>query len=139
MRQQKTTDTRGASKQPEGDFLIYGRLERCRILCRHAAGTVDVERLSDSRCFRVSGLTIAAGSRDALNSNAESQSSLRQSSSRHASAQMMNSASWVIREKETGLVILETFDAAKVRALNTIKYEAVPILEYLRSLNQPRH
>lgn len=45
-------------------------------------------------------------------------------------------ASWVIREKATGKVIMETFDRAKVDALNTEKYEAVPILEHLVGLNQ---
>jgi hypothetical protein len=37
-------------------FEIYGHKVLCRILARHAAGTYDVERLSDGRCFRVSGL-----------------------------------------------------------------------------------
>jgi len=36
--------------------MIYGRLERCRLLKTHTFGTIDVERLSDGRCFRVSGL-----------------------------------------------------------------------------------
>jgi hypothetical protein len=45
------------------------------------------------------------------------------------------SASWVIREISTGNVIMETFDSAKVRALNSSKYEAVPILDYLVSIN----
>lgn len=40
----------------EGYFEIYGHRERCRILRRHPFGTYDVERLSDGRCFRVSGL-----------------------------------------------------------------------------------
>lgn len=44
-------------------------------------------------------------------------------------------ASWVIREKETGAVIMETFDQKKVDALNTAKYEAVPILDYLVGIN----
>ena len=43
--------------------------------------------------------------------------------------------SWVIREKATGKVILETFVQSNVDALNTAKYEAVPILKYLASLN----
>lgn len=47
----------------------------------------------------------------------------------------MPTTSWVIREKSTSQVILETFDRAKVDALNTARYEAVPILEYLSSLN----
>lgn len=47
------------------------------------------------------------------------------------------SASWVIREKATGKVIMETFDQKKVDALNTAKYEAVPIQQYLASLNKP--
>jgi hypothetical protein len=44
--------------------------------------------------------------------------------------------SWVIREKSTGRVICETFSAKAVAALNTAKYEAVPILKYLERLNQ---
>lgn len=47
----------------------------------------------------------------------------------------MKTASWIIREKATGRVLFETFDKKKVDALNTAKYEAVPILEYLASLN----
>jgi hypothetical protein len=47
-----------------------------------------------------------------------------------------NPASWVIREKKTGKVVMETFDRKKVDALNTKKYEAVSIAEHLGSLNQ---
>lgn len=39
-----------------GFFSIYGHVVECLILKRHAFGTVDVQRLSDGRCFRVSGL-----------------------------------------------------------------------------------
>lgn len=45
--------------------------------------------------------------------------------------------SWVIREKETGRAVLETHDERKVRALNTAKYEAVPITQHLQELNAP--
>lgn len=44
--------------------------------------------------------------------------------------------SWVIREKATGGVLFETYSAKLVAALNTAKYEAVPILEYLVGVNQ---
>ena len=44
-------------------------------------------------------------------------------------------ASWVIRNKETGEVIMETFDEKVVDALNTAKYEAAPIGDYLGALN----
>ena len=44
-------------------------------------------------------------------------------------------ASWVIRVKETGQVICETFSASTIAAINTAKYEAVPILQYLGELN----
>jgi hypothetical protein len=37
---------------------LFGRPERVRILVIRRAGTVDVERLSDGRCFRVSGLAV---------------------------------------------------------------------------------
>lgn len=50
----------------------------------------------------------------------------------------MKTASWVISEKVTGKVIFETFDKKKVDALNTDKYVAIPILEYLASLNRSR-
>lgn len=45
-------------------------------------------------------------------------------------------ASWVILNKETGEVVMETTSHRKVMALNTDKYRAVPVLEYLASLNQ---
>jgi hypothetical protein len=48
----------------------------------------------------------------------------------------MQTASWVLRNKATKEVICETFDKRKVEALNREKYEAVPILEYLQSLNR---
>lgn len=50
--------------------------------------------------------------------------------------QKMTTASWVIREKATGSVIAETFSAKLVAALNTGKFEAVPIRFYLASLNK---
>ena len=37
-------------------MYLFGRPERVRILAVRRAGTVDVERLSDGKCFRVSGL-----------------------------------------------------------------------------------
>lgn len=46
-------------------------------------------------------------------------------------------ASWVIRNRKTGEVIKETFEPEEVRKLNTSKYEAVPIGDYLESLNAP--
>lgn len=51
---------------------------------------------------------------------------------------LSRTASWVIRDKATGDVIMETFDQKKVDALNTSKYEAVPIAEHLASLNKPQ-
>lgn len=44
-------------------------------------------------------------------------------------------ASWVIKEKETGKVVAETFQRHVAQAVNTEKYEAVPILKHLASLN----
>lgn len=45
-------------------------------------------------------------------------------------------ASWVIRNRVTKEVVCETFNRLAVDALNTAKYEAVPIQEYLGSLNK---
>jgi GGDEF domain-containing protein len=47
-----------------------------------------------------------------------------------------NPASWVIKERATGMAVMETFDRKKVDALNTGKYEAVPIIDYLAELNK---
>jgi len=55
----KTTAAPAEPQQEEGMFTIYGREEHCIILARHAHGTVDVERKSDGRTFRVSGLAKA--------------------------------------------------------------------------------
>ncbi len=49
-------------------------------------------------------------------------------------------AGWVLRNKATGEAVYETNDPKKVATLNTEKYEAVPIGEYLASLNKrPPH
>jgi hypothetical protein len=45
-------------------------------------------------------------------------------------------ASWVIVEKATKKAICETFSYQTVEAINKLKYEAVPILEYLQSFNR---
>ena len=47
----------------------------------------------------------------------------------------MKTASWVIINKATGFAIFETFNENTVKAINTRLYKAVPILEYLQSLN----
>lgn len=47
----------------------------------------------------------------------------------------MKTASWVIREKVSKKVIMETFDPQLVAALSSKKYEAIPILQYLQSIN----
>jgi len=43
--------------------------------------------------------------------------------------------SWVIVEKATLEGILETFNEMTARQINTEKYQAVPIMLYLGSLN----
>lgn len=48
----------------------------------------------------------------------------------------MKTASWIIRNKLTKKVIFETFNPNVVTALNKTVYEAVPILDYLQSLNK---
>jgi hypothetical protein len=49
---------------------------------------------------------------------------------------MTRTASWVVRVRATGAVLFETFSARLVAALNTDKYEAVPIQSYLEELNR---
>ena len=50
----------------------------------------------------------------------------------------MQNASWVIVERATGKAIMETFRADWVARLNTARYEAVQILQYLAGLNVKR-
>lgn len=48
----------------------------------------------------------------------------------------MQTASWVIVDKATGKALLETFSPRVAEAINTARYKAVPILEWLQSLNR---
>lgn len=48
----------------------------------------------------------------------------------------MTTHSWVIKERDTGSIIMETFKKKVVDALNTSKYQAVPIQEHLAGLNK---
>ena len=47
----------------------------------------------------------------------------------------MRTSSWVICEKATGRAICEVFSERLAAAVNTTKYEAVPVLRYLQQLN----
>lgn len=44
-------------------------------------------------------------------------------------------ASWVIRNRETGEMVMEAFDRKTVERLNTDKYEAVPVAQHLAEIN----
>jgi hypothetical protein len=47
----------------------------------------------------------------------------------------MKTASWVIINKATRRAVFETFNENTARAVNPRLYEAVPVLQYLQSLN----
>jgi acyl-ACP thioesterase len=49
---------------------------------------------------------------------------------------LTRTASWVIVNKETDQPVCETYSDKLVQALNTNKYKAVPILEWLQSINK---
>lgn len=44
--------------------------------------------------------------------------------------------SYVIVNKETQQVVCEIYNSKLIQHLNTIRYEAIPILKYLTDLNQ---
>lgn len=48
---------------------------------------------------------------------------------------LARTASWIIREKVSKAVLFETFSKLVVDRLNTAKYEAVPVLQYLQEFN----
>jgi len=50
-----------------------------------------------------------------------------------SSAQLENS--WVIRNKETGEVVFETWQKSVADKVNKDKYEAIPIADHLASLS----
>lgn len=52
--------------------------------------------------------------------------------------QRRDPASWVIRDKATGEAVMETFEKATADRVNTERYEAVPIIDHLAGLNQPK-
>lgn len=47
----------------------------------------------------------------------------------------MQTASWIIRRRSDGAIIMETWQQSIVDKINTALYEAVPIGEYLGSIN----
>lgn len=49
---------------------------------------------------------------------------------------MNKPASWVIVNKLTGEAVLETFSQLVADKVNPTKYHAVPIMEYLQTINQ---
>lgn len=48
----------------------------------------------------------------------------------------MKTASWVIIENVTGNAILETYSESIANKINTEKYTAMPVMEYLCKLNK---
>lgn len=50
----------------------------------------------------------------------------------------IKTASWVIVNNATGVAVFETFNENTAKAVNTKLYRAVPIIEYLQSLNKAR-
>jgi hypothetical protein len=48
--------------------------------------------------------------------------------------QLREPASWVIRDKVTRKPLAETFDKRIAEAINTEKYQAVPIIQHLAEL-----
>ena len=48
---------------------------------------------------------------------------------------LSSTASWVIVNKLTNQAVIEMYDFNLVKKINTMKYKAVPILEYLQTFN----
>ena len=54
----------------------------------------------------------------------------------HISRSLHKTASWVIVNKATNYPVFETFNESTAKAINQRLYKAVPILEWLQSLNK---
>ena len=54
----------------------------------------------------------------------------------HISRSLHKTASWVIVNKATNYPVFETFNENTAKAVNQRLYRAVPILEWLQSLNK---
>ena len=49
---------------------------------------------------------------------------------------LTRNSSWVIVDKETGQPVLETFNQDLLQYVNLSRYDIVPIIEWLQSLNR---
>ena len=152
-RQTETVNDRLAAAAAQGQKLtpLADRLAAIRKTTNEPSSIV-VERSSARRSSEPerSGAAVPSLAQDTAGRNVASTTEPVQSSTNPVSTGMGSGAnealsgrvagagptkSWVIREKATGNVVMETFDRKKVDALNTAKYEAVPIAQHLAQLN----
>lgn len=49
---------------------------------------------------------------------------------------LTRTSSWIIVNRATGAVLFETFQESITLKLNTAKYQAVPVLQYLQQFNR---
>lgn len=57
----------------------------------------------------------------------------------HLSKSLQRITSWVIVNKATNYPVFETFNENTAKAINEQIYKAVPILEWLQSINKQSH
>lgn len=57
----------------------------------------------------------------------------------HLSKSLQRTTSWVIVNKATNYPVFETFNENTAKAINERIYKAVPILEWLQSINKQSH
>jgi hypothetical protein len=57
-------------------------------------------------------------------------------SNQMSDSSLTRNSSWVIVDKETGQPVLETFNQDLLQYVNLSRYDIVPIIEWLQSLNR---
>lgn len=92
----------------------------------------DIERLTGLKPSE----TLQTAQDELQRQSQAAQQNITTGSDTEPSQTLRKTASWVIVDKNNNEALFETYDKNKVDALNTERYKAVPILEYLQGLNK---
>jgi GNAT superfamily N-acetyltransferase len=128
----KYADTKGKriTLTPSSDF--GGNVNRLKEFYKRLG---FVENKGKNKDFSISETFYREPSKVKTTSKFSAENELKDGLSPRAKRDLENPSSWVIRDKSTGEVILETTNPDAVGKANTSKYEVVPIAEHLANLN----
>jgi hypothetical protein len=119
-------------------FPVNGVLEE-GVVFQNVSGGYSIVRTADGRLFRSTWAAMADAPtppRTAVNTAARTEGPPPLPVKTIPNDISLNrTASWVIRDKKTKAPVMETFNQSTAERVNTAKYEAVPIGQYLGEIN----